>query len=89
MPKSPYEHYTVKMTEHKNQFLIPFTVYRWTFYEVGLKENTLSEDEMKAVAYGEIIDKHQFERVIESAVTIERVQGGHIVKITLTVEEKQ
>ena len=89
MPKSPYEQYTVKKTEYKNQFLIPFTVYSWTFYEVGLERNMLSEDDMKAVAYGEIIDKHQFEKVIESDVSIERVQGGYIVKIILIVEEKQ
>ena len=89
MPKSPYQYYTTKKTESKNDFLIPFTVCNWTFYEVKAVVNTMGEEEMKSVAYGEVIDNHQFERVIDRSVQIERVEGGYVVKIILTVEVKQ
>ena len=89
VPTSPYQYYTTKKTESKNNFLIPFTVTNWTFYEVALVENTMGEEEMKAIAYGEVIDKHQFEKVTDRTVQIERTEGGYTVKIILTVEEKQ
>ena len=88
-PESPYEHYTSKLKVSENDFLIPFTVYNWTFFEVAKTENTLSEEDMKAVAYGEIIDKYQFEKVMDREVTVEKVNGGYVVKIILTVEERQ
>ena len=77
------------MTTTKNDFLIPFVVYNWTFYEIKQCANTLSEEEMKAIAYGEIIEKYQFEKVIDRDITIERANDGYNVKIIMTVEEKQ
>ena len=44
---------------------------------------------MKAIAYGEIIEKYQFEKVIDRDITIERANDGYNVKIIMTVEEKQ
>ena len=89
VPSSPYQYYTTKKTVSKNDFLIPFTVTNWTFYEVALVHNSMSEEEMKDMAYGEVIGNHQFERVIHRTVQIERTEGGYTVKIILTVEEKQ
>ena len=89
VPRSKFQYYITKMTESRNDFLIPFTVYNWTFYEVKATANTMSEEEMKIVAFSEIIGKHQFERVIDRSVHIEKAEGGHIVRVTLTVEEKQ
>ncbi len=87
-PKSPYLHYTVVKTVFKNDFLIPFTVYQWTFCEIAEVQNTLSEEEMCSVAYGEILGKNQFEKVLSHSSQITRVEGGYEVKVTLTVEEK-
>lgn len=87
-PKPPYQHYTVKHTVAKNDFLIPYVVHRWTYYEVCLAKNTMSEDEMKAYAYGKVIDSNQFEKVISRNATATRVDGGWMVTLTLTVEEK-
>ena len=52
-------------------------------------QNTLSEEDMKALAFGEVIDNNLFEKVMEKSVNIERVDGGYKVHIILTVEEKQ
>ena len=89
VPKAPYQYYTTKLTTTKNDFFIPFVVYNWTFYEIKQCANTLGEEEMKAIAYGEIIEKYQFEKVIDRDVTIERANDGYNVKIIMTVEEKQ
>ncbi len=87
-PSSPYESYTVTKTVTKNDFLIPFVVYTWTFFELCPATNTMSEEQMRAVAYGEVLDKNQFERVLSHSAEGVRVDGGYEVKVTLTVEEK-
>ena len=88
-PKSKYQYYTTQVSVFKNDFLLPFTVYNWTFFEVKKVQNTLSEEDMKALAFGEVIDNNRFEKVMEKSVNIERVDGGYKVHIILTVEEKQ
>ena len=88
-PKSPYQYSTTKLATTRNDFLIPYTVYNWTFYEIAKTQNTLTEDEMKSIGFGQVIDKHQFERLIDKDVSISKTTGGYVVKIILTVEEKQ
>ena len=63
-------------------------VSKWTYYEVCLAENNLSDDEMMALAYGEVISAGNFERVTSYTTSIEDAVGGRLVKIVLTVEEK-
>ena len=87
-PKPPYENYTVKKTVTKNDFLIPFTVYKWTYHEVVEVDFTASDEELKQIAYGEVIDKNQFEKVRSWQAQVERVDGGRLVTLTLTVEER-
>ena len=88
-PKSKYQYYTAKVVTYENDFLLPFAVYNWTFFEVRKVQNTLSEEDMKALAFGEVIDSNQFEKLTAKSVSIERVDGGNLVRIILTVEEKQ
>ena len=87
-PSSPYQDYAIKRETTKNDFLVPYVVSKWTYYEVCLAENNLSDDEMMALAYGEVISAGNFERVTSYTTSIEDAVGGRLVKIVLTVEEK-
>lgn len=87
-PKPPYEHYAVKVSHSKNNFIIPYELTSWTFFEVTLLANNLDDKGMIDRAYGEVIANNNFEKVISTHSSVERVEGGHLVTIQLTVEEK-
>jgi biotin carboxyl carrier protein len=87
-PTPPYDDYEVKVEKVNNTFLLPYSVTRWTYYEISLVDNNLSPEDMMAVAYGEAVAEGNFEQVISHSSTIDEVAGGHLVKTVLTVEEK-
>lgn len=89
-PKSPYENYELRYDERKNDFLLPYTVCRWTFTEIvqSEKSNTLSEKEMKDLTYSSLVEDLADVKVLSRDDEIQRTDGGYIVKTTVVTEER-
>ncbi len=89
-PKSPYENYELRYDERKNDFLLPYTVCRWTFTEIvqSEKSNTLTEKEMKDLTYSSLIEDLADVKVLSRDDEIQRTDGGYIVKTTVVTEER-
>ena len=94
VPKTPrceFEDYTLSVTVSKNDFLLPFTIYRFTFTELKRVETEVehSDDELKRIAYSSLLAE------IESAVKIlnvyylvDNVENGKYVTVTIDAEER-
>ena len=94
VPKTPrcgFEDYTLSVTVSKNDFLLPFTIYRFTFTELKRVEAEVeySDDELKRIAYSSLLAE------IESAVKIlnvyylvDNVENGKYVTVTIEAEER-
>lgn len=89
-PSSPYENCECVVSVEDYGFLIPFKIYRYTFYELSTieVENTYTIDEMKAIVYANLIDElSPFAQVEEKAYDISEVENGVYIKLVLCVEE--
>lgn len=89
-PKSPYKNYELRYDERKNDFLLPYTVCRWTFTEIvqSEKSNNLTEKKMKDLTYSSVIENLADVKVLSRDDEIQRTDGGYIVKTTVVTEER-
>ncbi len=90
-PTSPYECYELKQSVEDFGFLLPFKVYRYTFYEISEVEkiNELSEQEMSSIVYASVIDSIPVGAVVlNKYCKVQRVTGGVYVDVSVEVEER-
>lgn len=90
-PQAPYEHYTLKTSVSRLDFLIPFWVYTYEYEQVEwrLCPNELDEEGMKKVVYSSLITELEESAKIENAYyEITKTDSGTVVRLTLEVEER-
>lgn len=90
-PKSPYEDYVLEVETVRDDFLLGYTLYTYTFTEVKVSEraNTLSREEMESVAATQLTDSLPVGAQIRTVKTeSERGDGGWYVRVTAEAEEK-
>lgn len=86
-PKSPYENYEVSFSRTKNDNLIPYVIYEWTYREIITteKSNSLTEDEMKDAVYSSLVEELSG-RILSREDKAERTDGGYLVTSTVVTE---
>lgn len=90
-PQSPFENYVLEVEAVRDDFLLGYTLYIYTFTEVKVSEktNNLSEDEMKSSTVAQIAEQMPAEAQIRDIFAeCERGEGGWYVRVTAEAEEK-
>ena len=89
-PKSPFERYELETSVNNLGFLLPFSIYTYEFREVRITEkpNELTEEEMKASVYSDIVSEF-CEPLKVLDVYYDTAQGDGGVYVTVTVEAEE
>lgn len=91
VPESPYENYELEISAVRNDFLIGYTLYAYTFREVTVREqtNTRTEEEMKREAEsGLVASLPAGAEIVTLSSSVSRGEGGVYVKASVQTEER-
>ncbi len=90
IPDSPYENYECQVSVESFDFLLPFKIYTYTFYEISTIEQECSYtlEQMSDIVYSKMLEKlAPNARVLDRAIEYTQVDNGIYVEVMLTVEE--
>ncbi len=89
-PDSPYENYECQVSVESFDFLLPFRIYTYTFYEISTieQERSYTLEQMSDIVYSKMLEKLEPNaRVLDKACEYTQVDNGMYVEVMLTVEE--
>ncbi len=89
-PNSPYENYECQVRVESYNFLLPFKIYTYTFYEITTIEQECSYtlEQMSDIVYSKMLEKlAPNTRVLDRVCEYVQEDNGIYVEVMLTVEE--
>lgn len=90
-PQSPFEDYVLEVSKVRNDLMIGYTLYTYTFTEVRAEErrNMLSDEEMRREAETELLlELPAGAKLMSVKSTSARGEGGVYVRVTAEAEER-
>lgn len=90
-PESPFDNYELETTVSELGFFLPMKFYTYEFREITEREteNTLTDDEMIASVYSEIVSGFKEpSKVLDRYCTVTEANGGKYVTVTVEAEER-
>lgn len=90
-PASPFADYVLETSVWRNDFLLGYTKYTFTFHELTFveRQNTRTEDQMSAETYSELVATMPAGvNVLNRSFQIRKENGGTYVTVTVEAEER-
>lgn len=90
-PASPFADYVLETSVWRNDFLLGYTKYTFTFHELTFveRQNTRTEDQMSAETYSELVATMPAGvNVLDRSFQIRKENGGTYVTVTVEAEER-
>lgn len=90
-PASPFADYVLETSVWRNDFLLGYTKYTFTFHELTFveRQNTRTDDQMSAETYSELVATMPAGvNVLNRSFQIRKENGGTYVTVTVEAEER-
>ncbi|MEG1663342.1 MAG: sporulation protein YqfD [Clostridia bacterium] len=90
-PKAPFGAYSLEISKKESDFLLPYTVYTYRFFEIETVEvaNTKTKDEMSKEVFSALLNTLSPEaKFVDSFSKVSRVEGGYMVDTTIECEQR-
>lgn len=90
-PASPFADYVLETSVWRNDFLLGYTKYTFTFHELTFveRQNTRTDDQMSAETYSELVATMPAEvNVLNRSFQVRKENGGTYVTVTVEAEER-
>lgn len=90
-PASPFADYVLETSVWRNDFLLGYTKYTFTFHELTFveRQNTRTDDQMSAETYSELVATMPAGvNVLNRSFQVRKENGGTYVTVTVEAEER-